>query len=168
MAYVIYGDEPIGISGFWNPTVASDRPLMSGCSSKSSILKRGYKLHRKYQPLLQSKNLIFLFQETGDYVEVTLVNRRNFLKAVAESPEDFQRVLGAEVSGESILAQFIQEEEILAKPLKENHALLGILLGYGKKDASTFHRKMEIVKSRGNFIFMIKETPCPPPPASLP
>ena len=78
--------------------------------------------------------------------------------------EDFQRALGAAVSGESILDQFIREKEILGKPLKENHALLGILLGYGKKNSSTFHRKIEIMKSQREFHLCDKKNHITPSP----
>lgn len=164
LAYVIYGDKPMGFSGFYNPLISSDNPLEHGCSQKNLILKRGYELHKKYQPLFQSKNFIFVFRETDDYTEIALVNRRNFIKAVERSSEDFQRVLGVEVSGESILDQFIREKEILVKPLKENHALLGILLGYGKKNSSTFHRKIEIMKSQRKFHLSDKKDHLTPSP----
>lgn len=164
LAYVIYGDKPMGFSGFYKPMISSDYPLQQGCSQRNLILKRGYELHKKYQPLFQSKNFIFVFRETDDYNEIALVNRRNFIKTVARSSEDFQRVLGAEVSGESILDQFIREKEILVKPLRGNHALLGILLGYGRKNSSTFHRKIEIMKSQREFHLLHKKgylTPSP-------
>ena len=151
LAYVIYGDKPMAFSGFWNPTISSRDSLMPTCSQKSIILRKGYELHKKHHLLFQSKNLIFIFRETNNYTEIALVNRRNFLKAVTSSIGDFQKVLGSDISGESILDQFIKEREILAKPLKENHALLGILLGYGKKNSSTFHRKIEIIKSQKKF-----------------
>jgi hypothetical protein len=141
----------MGISGFWNPPSFSDRPLEPGCPQKSLIMKKGYELHKKYQPLFQSKNFIFVFQETDDYTEIALVNRKHFIKAVARATEEFQGILGVEVSGESILDQFIQEKEILGKPLQQNHALLGILLGYGKKNSSNFQRKLEILKSQREF-----------------
>jgi hypothetical protein len=164
LAYVLYGDKPMGFSGFYNPTITSDSPLEPGCPQKSLILKRGYELHKKYQSLFQQKNFIFVFRETDDYTEIALVNRRNFLRAVARSSEDFQKVLGAEVTGESILDQFIQEKEILGKPLRENHALLGILLGYGKKNSSTFHRKIEIMKSQREFHLIDKKDHLTPSP----
>ena len=151
LAYVIYGDKPMAFSGFWNPKISSGDSLMPSCSSRSIMLRKGYELHKKYQRLFQSKNLIFVFRESDDFTEIALVNRRNFLKTVAGAIEDFQKVLGVETSGEDILNQFIKEREILAKPLRENHALLGILLGYGKKNSATFHRKIEIMKSQKEF-----------------
>src|ERR1700733_5076738 len=48
LAYVLCGDKPMGLSGFWNPTNSSDSPLEPGCSQKSIIMKRGYELHKKY------------------------------------------------------------------------------------------------------------------------
>lgn len=151
LAYVIFGDKPMAYSGFWNPRVSSEEDLMPSCSQKSILLKKGYELHKKYRGLFQSKNLIFVFRETEDYTEVALVNRRNFIKAVKDSVADFQKTLGPNVSGQAILDQFIQEGEILVKPLKENHALLGILLGYGQKNSSAFQRKVEILRSQRQF-----------------
>ncbi len=159
LAYVIFGDKPMALSGFWNPT-PSGNCLTPNISHNSVILRKGYELHKKYQHLLPSKNFIFVFRESDDYTEIALVNRKNFLKTTANSIEEFQKILGKKISGATILDRFVIEKEIFEKPLKENHALLGLLLGYGKKNSFRFQRKMEILKSTNAFHLHHKQEKC--------
>jgi hypothetical protein len=146
LSYVLFGDKPMGLSAFSNPSSFSINQVLSDNFNKSLLLKKGFELHKKYLHLFSSKNFLFIFKETDNYIEIALVNRKNFLKVTKTAIKDFQAVLGNEFSGEKILEEFIKEREILEKPLRENHALLGLLLGYGKKNSFAFQRKIEVLK----------------------
>src|SRR5579862_783402 len=111
LSYVLFGDKPMGLSAFSNPSSFSINQVLSDNFNKSLLLRKGFELHKKYLHLFSSKNFLFIFKETDNYIEIALVNRKNFLKVTKTAAKDFQAVLGNEFSGEKILEEFIKEKE---------------------------------------------------------
>lgn len=151
-AYVLFGDKPVAWSDYsiYDGSYPSIGELIVSLR-KPNIQKRyGCKVWEKHKNHFRMKNYLLLIQEkeSNDCVSIVIINKKNFLKQFSQNSDIFCRILGKEITGEKLLQQ-IEKEGILKKEtLNNNEELLGILLGFGKKNSWLYQReeKLEIEK----------------------
>ena len=155
MPYVLFGSKPMAITEFLEPLSFStfsksydaDNWLLFFFGSVSTWnlkTKKGWNTWKKYEPLLLSSNYIFLERKCNNWVNITLINKKAFLDAVAKNLGSFQSVLGRDTTPQMVLESCTACNDILTEALQGHNALFGILLGYEIHNAELFHRRLEI------------------------
>jgi hypothetical protein len=149
--YTLFGNKPLSliIDEAWSP---SDK----GCI----FLKFAIPLLRKYEKNLRSKNFMLLLEDNEEMPSVFLVNKRVFLKAVRENITIFQHVLGSDITPEGLLRDIEEKKCELGTAIKKNHALFGILFGFGTRNALAFDRRCQIENFINNQGFAPWKDPC--------
>jgi hypothetical protein len=137
--YTIFGDKPISCAGY------SSRLRGNFIFPIGAICYQGEALCNKYFPVFCIKNFVFKFERTDDECIVFLINKNSFLKTVGAHITEFRKVLGEEVTPEILFFQIIDNRNRVWQTLKENHCLLGLLLGYGYNNSQMFNRREEII-----------------------
>jgi hypothetical protein len=76
----------------------------------------------------------------GSPCSLFFINKEKFFRVFNENIDLFKRVYGQKISPESFIT-FLQTKDNFIVELFEQHALLGILLGYGRHNAELFERR---------------------------
>jgi FKBP-type peptidyl-prolyl cis-trans isomerase len=136
--YVLYGDKPMCIEGH---SLVSDSGALSGFNDQKVILIQGLRFWQDLNLSVVDKNYFFLIFNFGDYRHFVCVNRKAFIRVVNENLSLFRYVLGSTLTAESLLDELIRAKDGFYEVLKQDNVLLGILLGYGTKNALLVSRK---------------------------
>ena len=149
--YTLFGNKPLSLAldDSWTP-------LDKGCV----FLKFALPLLRKYEKSLRSKNFIVLLEANEEMPSVFLVNKKAFLKVVRENITIFQDVLGSDITPEGLLKDIEEKKCELGTTIKKNHALFGILFGFGTQNALAFDRRCQIENFINNQGFAPWKDPC--------
>jgi hypothetical protein len=148
-AYLLFGSKPIAIAGFEKLsrfTISHDYR-----SALNLKIIKGFELLKKNQYLFSCSNIIVYFDEDESNLFILMINKKNLLKTLEESIDDFRQVLGSETTVKSLFTRIIGGEEYLADVIKNHEALLGILLGYGRNNAWLFHEYGTICRRLSRF-----------------
>lgn len=155
--YVIFGDKPmvfathsefkIPATDYYNCYPATE--ILEGMSHSLHPIvlkiKKGWETWQKYQHLFPSSNIIFKTEcfphHAENWVEIICINKKTFIKTVTENIDEFKKVLGQDITPESLLQSCLIAKNFSKDVLKKNHGLLGILLGFGKHNALLFERR---------------------------
>ena len=78
-----------------------------------------------------------------------IIHKKAFLKCVKENQDIFNKIYGRKVSPKEILERFISGKYSLEEAHKKSDLALGILLGFGERNAQIFQRRKEIDPSWG-------------------
>jgi hypothetical protein len=151
-AYVFMGDKPMAISGYFELGAHFDLSCQQ-LSTTNSLFRKGCEVFRKYQHLFAFNKVVFFFnfQEEMDYTEIICINKENVSNILDSHEHLFSNVLNGKFNSEKLIEQLKQQKGDIDKVLKNNDELLGILLGYGKNNASLYHRREEIKKCIHSF-----------------
>lgn len=169
-SYVLFGNKPMGISSFpeiapnssQNDPVNNLRFLSSRFCVQNLKIYRGLEVWNKYKQLFPSSKFILLENHDAEWVTMVMINKHNFLNKVKENIDIFKEVLGAHVTPSIILDSCVKSGDLIKDVLKDNDALLGILLGYGRHNAELFSRRTEIEReSNPHIISLTKKLPSP-------
>lgn len=138
--YTLYGDKPIALEGYAiYPFGATFAPFPSAISKI-----KGIELWKDLNISLHNKEYFFVIFQESNYCHMVSINRRAFLKVVNENISLFRYVLGPHVTAEKLLTNLIDAGNDFYHVLKNDNALLGILLGYGTQN-SISHARDEII-----------------------
>jgi hypothetical protein len=167
-SYVLFGNKPMSISSFLeiepnfsqSDPVNNLRDLSSRLCLQNLKIYRGWEVWKKCKHLFPSSNFVLLENRDAEGVTIVIINKHNFLKKVKENIDIFKEVLGAHVTPNIILDSCFKSNNIFKEALKNNEALLGILLGFGRYNAQLFARRTEIEReSNPRKILLTKKTP---------
>ena len=155
-SYVLFGTKPMAfchlrkIDAYSSPISNVYNFMDSICQFHlCNLLKReGWETWRKYHHLFRSANFIFVENSDSKSTTIFLINKREFLKKIRENNIFFQNNLGKEMTPEIILTNCLQSNNIIQDVLKNNDALLGILLGFGTHNAQLFSRMQQLEEIR--------------------
>lgn len=141
-ACVLNGCKPAGVSSFFGPEYYKSTILWGGFK-RSTLFRKGHEIWKKYQHLFPSSNYCFCYYEDKeeDELDVFLINKNFFLSSVTSHIEEFKKVLGSSITPARLLDLIIDKKKSLTEILNHDRTLLGIILGYGKHNASLFHRR---------------------------
>ena len=146
-AFVLNGTKPAGCSDFLGPQYHQYTIHWRGYN-KSTLFRKGYETWKKYEHLFPSTSFCFSYYEDtdDDLIDVTLINKSLFLKAISDNIEDFKAVLGSDITPEILLEKIISKQAPLEKVLNHHPCLIGIVLGFGKHNSSLFYRRSLLEK----------------------
>lgn len=141
--YVLFGTKPMAFEGYFEP---SKSPTLFQTLSHTNLkLRASCKTWIKYKHLFPLKKYSLLYADNEDgYREIVLIHKASFVSVVNQNIESFRRVLGSDISGELLLKKIEKREKPWNEVIQNHDALMGILLGYGKRNAWLFHRKKHL------------------------
>lgn len=143
--YPIFGSKPMALADFCleaSPREPAHQLLNAQLyyAKKRGWLNSWY----KYKKELVFKDFIFLDQEDFGYPVLILINKKNLLNVLKEHELVFKQVLGDSFAPESFLEKIEKKEVPFAEAVRRSQALLGIMLGYGERNAMLFQEKMRL------------------------
>lgn len=139
-AYTLFGQKPCSIA------VYQTQYSFRNSSLESIIFEDGWSQWCRYHHLFPSQNFVLkklTNQGEFDLKELFIINKKSTLKILKEHLFLFQRALYCDYQAEDFLKKMIEDDEFLKKMIN-NAELLGILLGYGKVNATNFARRFEL------------------------
>lgn len=136
-SYVLLGSKPMSTIGHDKNTPAAYQELYPHPLFE---LESWWQIWEKYSHLFQIKEFFLFAQNRGEWFEVFLINKSNALKVIEENLSLFREKMGARFSSQEILEHIVSSHHIFRDGLSKSHALLGLLLGYGKQNAVRFER----------------------------
>jgi hypothetical protein len=166
-SYVLFGNKPMALGDIRDPhhiqvnNVHDFMESISHCLQSPQAEAKGLEVWRKYKHLFPSSNFIFLENHgadwTGDRSVFYLINKPVFLRTLRENIDYFQEVLGAKVTPEQILEDCLNSNDLLKDVLKDHKGLLGILLGFGRRNADLFWRRYQATMPSPGFSTLEEE-----------
>lgn len=149
-AYAIFGSKPMSLADY-GLKVPDGLPMHRRLRSWYRLMKRkaGLEAWYKYRCEFDLKDFIFLDEEK-DFLKclvLVLINQKNMLQLLHNHEAIFKEELGESFIPETFLEKLSKKEVSLAEAIKKNQKLLGILLGYGVRNASFFQERFELMKA---------------------
>ncbi len=149
-SYAIFGSKPMSLADF-SLEIPSNLPFDRRIRSKFLMFKRKASLNAwyKYRDEFDFNNFIFLDEEKDliDCLVLILINKKNMLRLLHEHESIFKEELGDSFIPESFLAMLEKREISLAKATHNSDKLLGIMLGYGVRNATIFQERQNLIKA---------------------
>lgn len=156
--YTIYGDKPMSfetINIIEEPKKIDDIDYMDIHHIFDRYrLKEGWAAwnkHFKSYPLKGFTIISYTFPFDSNYIEVTIINHSRFIKAVTDYLDDFQKVLGKNLTPQQILEGYIKGEGFIFTTTRHHDGLFGILLGFGRENSWEYMLQKGGKKMKGCF-----------------
>lgn len=140
-AYTLVGSKPLSWENFQNPLPFSNWTSFYDSFSKyHRTVRSGWKTWEKYQHLFPS-TYFFAENTPSDrgYTSILMINKDRFNDVVNENKQDFQKVLGRDITDGFQLLEEAKHHSLMHEVLGGHQALLGMVLGYGRDNAWKFH-----------------------------
>lgn len=161
-AYSLFGDKPMTLSTNSLEEYSSDGLvklinidgyceviLTPPYSNTASLLKEDLSVWKKHESKFGIENYLFITTKIADQIYIAFINKRAFKETVNDHIKLFRRMIHPTLSWESLLEEIQNENKDLLDTLHRNKILLGILLGFGKHNASLFQRREELLNALG-------------------
>lgn len=123
-------------------TLIGEKPMSFGVLS-GYTMRRGWEIWEKYKHHFANSRFEFWVEEatwTDQVKFVVLMDKHQLSKVFEENIQDFQLLLGTDVSINRLLGQ-LPSQPFLKQILKNQEALIGICLGYGRTNAWWYHNR---------------------------
>lgn len=133
--YVLYGDKPMSIGG-----VYVNNSIKLSLSEWESVQHRAYQILKEWNQPSVDRNYIVIFTGSGDQLQRILINKKSFLKVVNDNLTLFRYIIDPRLTSESLLSEMIENQNRFEEIIKNNSALMGILLGYGTNNSIAYSR----------------------------
>ncbi len=152
-SYVLFGNKPMSTCSFLEITpgyLAKGAPsIFFECMRLENLrLYRGWQTWKRYKHLFPSSHYALVENKEPGWITIVMINKPSFLQTIEENIEEFKRLLGSHITSQKILEDCLQGKPIFQEILNCHDELLGILFGYGKRNALLFARKGQIEESR--------------------
>lgn len=153
---VLFGTKPMALSGFYEKPELGNAAWRFFFSQANLQTRKGYQIWKKEKSKHVFPNY-YLVELPNDpnYTVLLLIHKKRFLLVVEHYLQEFQKVLGEKITPAEVLSRMTSGEYSYAEALKDNHFLLGLLLGYGKENASLFQRHMDLDPEKNIFSLTI-------------
>jgi len=139
VGYTLFGDKPLSV------IIVASKPTLS---SGYYFINLAFPLAQKYENLLQASNFAILIEEEERDSFLYLINKKAFHDTVQQNIEIFRKILGQNITSETLLNSILRKTCTLDVTLKNSSALFGILFGFGVKNALCYDRRDEIDQAR--------------------
>ena len=152
-AYAIFGSKPM---------VLADKSfkIRSHLSAYQYIMRK-YQLFKKknhlkswyqYKSEFDLKDFIFLDKEEDLLMclALVLINKKNLLEVLHSHKAIFKDELGSSFTPEMFLRKIEKREISLSKAIHNNQRLLGIMLGYGDRNATLYNERLKLLEEIEN------------------
>ena len=136
--YVIFGEKPVYLGNFCQPEW-----LMPGSRKHKEAICTflSLKILKTLSQEQKSSNYILVIQDPfSSNIEFMLINQKAFFKVIKENLVLFKYKFGYDLTPESLLGKFTNENQTFSKLFGNEIALQGIVLGYGTNNAISFER----------------------------
>jgi hypothetical protein len=148
--YTIFGSKPMSLADICL-RMPENLPIHKHLKARFLYTKskRSLTAWYKYRHEFHFKDFIFLDQEEDlfDCLVLVLINKRNMLKVLNEHISVFKEELGDDFAPESFLARLENREVSLSKAIHDSDRLLGIMLGYGERNATLFQQRFDLLRT---------------------
>lgn len=134
--YTLFGDKPISV------ICDSGRPYENG--ELSFFQKHLFNLAQRYEKKLNAPHFAIVVEDFASHFSIYLVNKRAFINTVQENILIFRSTLGDSITPGSLLSSVLDKNHGFEGALKGNHALLGILFGFGAENSLRFNRRDQL------------------------
>lgn len=85
-----------------------------------------------------------LFEKKSDrFLTIILINKHQLRRVFERNQSLFKEVLGEAITSEKLIEEMASDRNTLRESLKGDERLLGILLGYGRKNSKAFDEQMK-------------------------
>jgi hypothetical protein len=136
--YVLYGDKPMCIESIHSC------PVSLSFDEQSSAKEHFFQILKEWNLSSLDRRYLFLFTQYAGYTHLIVINREAFIKIVNENLALFRYVLDPFLTAEGLLKDLAENQDRFYDIIKDDIALLGILLGYGTNN-SIAHRRTEFL-----------------------
>lgn len=139
-SYTLFGDKPMSLAAYLTSSFDDE-----GMPSDIELsFWNEWAVWKKYEKAFPMKHYLLIEGPTrGRSKEIYFINRKCFTEKVDEYCSLFQKAFGENITG-SLLLKRIEENHKFLSFLSNHQTLLGILLGYGKHNASLFDKRNQI------------------------
>lgn len=160
-AYVLFGDKPVVYTAYFD---FSEEEVYSNFGRKfwlvNKQLRQGWHAWQKYAHQFPSTRFLLKGRRSSDdRTEIVLIDKARFQCMFEEHVDDFQSILGKNVTASSLLRRYENNDLPLFDLLQQHHALLGILLGYGKRNSWLFHFRDRVYENCHHFTLVVNPHP---------
>jgi FKBP-type peptidyl-prolyl cis-trans isomerase len=138
--YVLYGNRPMSVESCDLSTLR----LFSGGKPESIALLKGKEFWESLNLNPYNKEFVILFTEKNSVCEVISINRKAFIQTVKNNLALFRYILGPNVTPENLFQELLASKNQFYDVLKNNKALLGILLGHGTNNSILHSRYQDL------------------------
>lgn len=149
-SYAIFGSKPMSLADYCLK-VPDDLPIHRWMRSQYFLRRAKASLEAwyKYRDEFDLKDFIFLDEETDLFqcLVLVLINKKNMIRVLNEHESLFKEELGDAFTPESFLEKLEKREISLAKATHNNDRLLGIMLGYGVRNATLFQERFDLLRA---------------------
>lgn len=148
--YTIFGSKPMSLADMCLK-IPPGLPIHRHLKARFLLTKSKRRLNTwyKYKNEFEFKDFILLDteEETPDCFIFILINKKNLLEVLHTHESIFKQELGESFNPESFLEILEKREITLAKATNDSHRLLGIMLGYGARNATLFQERVNLTKA---------------------
>ena len=138
-AYTLYGKKPMSMAVYFSHVWSLYHP------GPSLILEKGSEVWKKYALKFPSDEFALkFFKDNRGVSNILLINKTNMLNVIHKNLGIFKEILGPDMDPNQLVYDISFGEEDFMKILKNDSALLGILLGFGNVNSKCFERKVVI------------------------
>ena len=148
--YTIFGSKPMSMADMCLK-IPSRLPFHKHLKAQFLLAKSQKRINAwyKYRNEFHFKDFIFLDNEENEpncFVFI-LINKKNVLAILNEHEQTFKQELGDSFTAKSFLEKLEKGEVSLAKATNDSHKLLGIMLGYGARNATLFQERCDLSRA---------------------
>ncbi len=159
-AYTVYFDKPMSFSGLILDSDPLEKELsyvrideylrliIDPYSPSKRIIKKSWETLEKYLPYFNKEKYLLINRKFNGFDTFILINKPIFKETIQKQIAIFKQVIGENFSAELLLEQIEQPNADLTKLLKNNQALLGILLGFGSHNSKLFEKREKLYRKR--------------------
>ncbi len=161
-AYTLFWDKPVTFDSYFDSSPDEMTSSSHRYCLENKQMREGWETWEKHQHLFPSNRFLLKARRLdNEKVEIILINKPNFIKMINKNLSAFQAVIGEKISASELLKRYERGNLPLFDLLKRHHGLLGILLGFGKRNAWLFQNRDRILDNFQQFTLKINPLPSP-------
>jgi hypothetical protein len=169
-SYVIFGNKPMSFRCVntvepYNPQILQVYGFMDSICRlylENFAQIKGVEAWEKHKHLFPSSRFIILENYSPDCITIFVINKQAFLSQVEENISYFREVLGNSTTPQQVLNDCLKSNDLYKDVLKNHHGLIGILLGFGRHNATLFSRRCQITDANEPQEFSLTKKPLIP------
>lgn len=160
-AYSLYGDKPmtfcdVSFKNNFLTDLSKTLPLDQFCQAfleiycePSSLIEERWKIWNNYQNQFRISKYILLEKSMGKRTRIFFINKKAFENVVNDNLDLFQKIIDPKITAGELLRQFQLDNTNVFEILHNHEGLLGILLGFGRHNATLFQKREELIDALG-------------------
>ncbi len=157
-AHTLYGDKPLSFSDSVLSEYSSFEMLkflslddycetvLKSDSEPPRILRKKWETWEKYQHLFDIKNYSLIKKRYRKQTRIFFINKHSLKQAINKNIKLFQKHINSCLSEEDLFNKITLTDVNIFEDLNHHEGLLGILLGFGKRNSMLFQRREEIIE----------------------